>query len=199
MLNWELEFKRWCPAFKLLVYYGSSAERRQKRHGWSKNDAFHVCITSYTLVMQDHIAFRRKNWVYLVLDEAQNIKNFRSQRWQTLLHFKSQRRLLLTGTPLQNSLMELWSLLVRAWECLGMLGNAWECLGMLGKAWECLGMLEKRADGDGTRGRSHRAATSFSCLFCAPQHFLMPRIFESHKDFQEWFSRPVHNMVEGAV
>ena len=113
MLNWELEFKRWCPAFKLLVYYGSSAERRIKRHGWSKPDAFHVCITSYTLVMQDHVAFRRKNWEYLVLDEAQNIKNFRSQRWQTLLHFKSHRRLLLTGTPLQNSLMELWSLLVR--------------------------------------------------------------------------------------
>jgi len=43
--------------------------------------------------------------------QAQNIKNFKSQRWQTLLNFNSQRRLLLTGTPLQNSLMELWSLM----------------------------------------------------------------------------------------
>ena len=45
------------------------------------------------------------------LKQAQNIKNFKSQRWQTLLNFQSQRRLLLTGTPLQNSLMELWSLM----------------------------------------------------------------------------------------
>ncbi|KFU97100.1 Helicase SRCAP, partial [Pterocles gutturalis] len=72
---------------------------------------FHVCITSYKLVLQDHQAFRRKNWKYLILDEAQNIKNFKSQRWQSLLNFNSQRRLLLTGTPLQNSLMELWSLM----------------------------------------------------------------------------------------
>ena len=43
--------------------------------------------------------------------QAQHIKNFKSQRWQTLLNFNSQRRLLLTGTPLQNSLMELWSLM----------------------------------------------------------------------------------------
>ena len=43
--------------------------------------------------------------------KAQNIKNFKSQRWQSLLNFNSQRRLLLTGTPLQNNLMELWSLM----------------------------------------------------------------------------------------
>ena len=47
----------------------------------------------------------------MVLDEAHNIKNFQSERWQTLLHFNTKRRLLLTGTPLQNSLMELWSLM----------------------------------------------------------------------------------------
>ena len=61
--------------------------------------------------LQDHAAFRRKKWKYFILDEAQNIKNFRSQRWQALLNFQSQRRLLLTGTPLQNNLMELWSLM----------------------------------------------------------------------------------------
>lgn len=53
----------------------------------------------------------QRQWYHLILDEAQNIKNFKSQRWQTLLTFNSQRRLLLTGTPLQNSLMELWSLM----------------------------------------------------------------------------------------
>ncbi|CAN0023960.1 unnamed protein product, partial [Choristocarpus tenellus] len=54
---------------------------------------------------------KKKKWYHFILDEAQNIKNFKSQRWQTLLTFNSQRRLLLTGTPLQNSLMELWSLM----------------------------------------------------------------------------------------
>ena len=47
----------------------------------------------------------------MILDEAHNIKNFRSTRWQALLNFNTERRLLLTGTPLQNNLAELWSLL----------------------------------------------------------------------------------------
>ncbi|KAG7668752.1 hypothetical protein Ndes2437B_g07158 [Nannochloris sp. 'desiccata'] len=111
MLNWEMEFKRWCPAFKLLTYYGSPKERAAKRQGWSKPNAFHVCITSYTLVLQDARMFKRKKWKYLILDEAHMIKNWRSQRWQTLLNFNSKRRLLITGTPLQNDLMELWSLM----------------------------------------------------------------------------------------
>lgn len=45
--------------------------------------------------------FRRKKWRYLILDEAHMIKNWKSQRWQTLLRFNSKRRLLITGTPLQ--------------------------------------------------------------------------------------------------
>ena len=55
--------------------------------------------------------FSESHRTFSVLLQAQNIKNFKSQRWQTLLNFQSQRRLLLTGTPLQNSLMELWSLM----------------------------------------------------------------------------------------
>jgi E1A-binding protein p400 len=111
MLNWEMEFKKWCPAFKLLTYYGGLKERAAKRQGWSKPNAFHVCITSYTLVLQDARVFKRKKWKYLILDEAHMIKNWRSQRWQTLLGFNSKRRLLITGTPLQNDVMELWSLM----------------------------------------------------------------------------------------
>ncbi|XP_065203272.1 helicase domino-like isoform X2 [Planococcus citri] len=111
MLNWEMECKKWCPAFKILTYYGNPKERKLKRSGWTKPNTFHVCITSYKLVLQDHHCFRRKKWKYLILDEAQNIKNFKSQRWQRLLNFDSERRLLLTGTPLQNNLMELWSLM----------------------------------------------------------------------------------------
>ncbi len=139
MLNWEMEFKKWCPGFKILTYYGSQKERKLKRIGWTKLNAFHVCITSYKLVIQDHQSFRRKKWKYLILDEAQNIKNFKSQRWQLLLNFVTEQRLLLTGTPLQNNLMELWSLM----------------------------------------------------------HFLMPNVFQSHREFKEWFSNPVTGMIEG--
>lgn len=111
MLNWETEFLKWCPAFKILTYFGSAKERKLKRQGWMKPNFFHVCITTYRLVIQDSKAFKRKKWKYLILDEAHLIKNWKSQRWQTLLNFNSKRRILLTGTPLQNDLMELWSLM----------------------------------------------------------------------------------------
>ena len=99
-----------------------------KRQGWTSDDTFHVCITSYKLAVQvrqflrnisifilvrnqDAHIFKRHKWYYLILDEAHHIKNFETKRWQTLLGLQSKRRLLLTGTPLQNNLMELWSLL----------------------------------------------------------------------------------------
>ncbi|KAL9655589.1 hypothetical protein ABK040_002253 [Willaertia magna] len=111
LLNWEIEFKRWCPSLKILSYYGSQKERKKKRVGWNKPNTFHVCITSYNLVVQDKAIFRRKQWYYLILDEAHHIRNFKSQAWQTLLNFNTKKRLLLTGTPLQNNVMELWSLM----------------------------------------------------------------------------------------
>lgn len=111
MLNWEMEFKKWCPGFKILTYYGDIVERQRKRKGWLNDDLYNVCITSYQLILQDASAFKRRAWHYLILDEAHNIKNFKTQRWQTLLNFRTQRRLLLTGTPLQNNIDELWSLL----------------------------------------------------------------------------------------
>ncbi|KAI6084541.1 SNF2 family domain-containing protein [Hypoxylon rubiginosum] len=111
MLNWEMEFKKWCPGFKVLSYYGSIEERKRKRQGWKSDDIWNVCITSYQIVLQDQQVFKRRQWHYMILDEAHNIKNFKSKRWQTLLTFNTRARLLLTGTPLQNNLTELWSLL----------------------------------------------------------------------------------------
>jgi len=52
LLNWEIECMKWCPAFKVLTYYGSIKERKAKRVGWNSPNAFHICITSYKLVMQ---------------------------------------------------------------------------------------------------------------------------------------------------
>jgi helicase SWR1 len=113
MLNWEMEFKKWCPGFKILTYYGDINERKRLRQGWRTlgRDMYNVVITSYQLILQDAAAFKQRHWQYLVLDEAHNIKNFKSQRWQTMLTLRTERRLLLTGTPLQNNIDELWSLL----------------------------------------------------------------------------------------
>ncbi len=55
-------------------------------------------------MVTDQAIFKRKKWYYMVLDEAQNIKNYKSQRWQVLLNFNTKFRLLLTGTPLQNDI-----------------------------------------------------------------------------------------------
>lgn len=111
ILNWEMEFKKWCPGFKIMTYYGNQEERKAKRRGWTDDSSWDVLITSYQLVLQDQQVLKRRAWHYMVLDEAHNIKNFRSQRWQALLTFRTRARLLLTGTPLQNNLTELWSLL----------------------------------------------------------------------------------------
>ena len=111
MLNWEMEFKKFLPGFKILTYYGTMEERKKKRQGMSDNDKWNVWITSYQLVTNDQQVFKRKAWHYMILDEAHNIKNFQSLRWQTLLTVRTHSRLLLTGTPLQNNLTELWSLL----------------------------------------------------------------------------------------
>jgi helicase SWR1 len=111
MLNWEMEFKKWLPGFKILTYYGDIEERKRKRQGWLNDDKWNVCIASYQLILKDAQAFKKRSWHYLILDEAHYIKNFQSQKWQTLLTFKTHSRLLLTGTPLQNDLQELWSLL----------------------------------------------------------------------------------------
>jgi helicase SWR1 len=111
ILNWEMEFKKFLPGFKVLAYHGTAPRRKEIRKGWTSKNLFNVCITSYQLAAKDASIFKRKPWYYMILDEAHMIKNFKSQRWNTLLAFRSFRRLLLTGTPLQNNLTELWALL----------------------------------------------------------------------------------------
>jgi helicase SWR1 len=106
-----MEFKKFLPGFKILSYHGSTKRRKELRQGWNDRHRFNVCITSYTLASRDAHIFKRKAWYYMILDEAHMIKNFKSQRWNILLMFRSFRRLLLTGTPLQNNLTELWALL----------------------------------------------------------------------------------------
>ncbi|MCJ8748939.1 hypothetical protein PDJAM_G00170290 [Pangasius djambal] len=70
-----------------------------------------VCVTSYEMVIREKSVFKKFNWRYLVIDEAHRIKNEKSKLSEIVREFKTTNRLLLTGTPLQNNLHELWSLL----------------------------------------------------------------------------------------
>lgn len=70
-----------------------------------------VCITSYEMIICEKSVLRKIQWRYLVIDEAHRIKNEKSKLSEIIREFKTTNRLLLTGTPLQNNLHELWALL----------------------------------------------------------------------------------------
>ena len=116
--NWQQEIARFVPDFKILPYWGSAGDRKVLRKFWDrkhgtyrKDAAFHVCVTSYQLVVSDVAYFQKMRWQYMILDEAQAIKSSSSSRWKSLLGFHCRNRLLLTGTPIQNNMQELWALL----------------------------------------------------------------------------------------
>jgi len=114
--NWANEFAKWCPSLNVSKYYGSQEERKIMRIQWAKEgfDDTDVILTTYHVIgssNEDKKMFRVSNFHYIIFDEAHMLKNMMTQRYNTLLRINAQRRILLTGTPLQNSLLELMSLL----------------------------------------------------------------------------------------
>lgn len=116
--NWQQEIVKFAPKIKVLPYWGNAKDRKVLRKFWdrkhityTKDSPFHVLVTSYQLVVQDTQYFQKIRWQYMVLDEAQAIKSSQSSRWKSLLGFHCRNRLLLTGTPIQNNMQELWALL----------------------------------------------------------------------------------------
>ena len=116
--NWQQEITRFIPGLKCLPYWGNAKDRKVLRKFWdrkhityTKDSPFHVLITSYQLVVHDTQYFQKIRWQYMILDEAQAIKSSQSSRWKSLLGFHCRNRLLLTGTPIQNNMQELWALL----------------------------------------------------------------------------------------
>jgi chromatin-remodeling ATPase INO80 len=116
--NWQQEITKFVPKLKVLPYWGTAGDRKVLRKFWDRKhitytqDApFHVLITSYQLVVSDVSYFQKMRWQYMILDEAQAIKSSQSSRWKSLLGFHCRNRLLLTGTPIQNNMQELWALL----------------------------------------------------------------------------------------
>lgn len=116
--NWEQELVKFLPDFNVLPYWGTQRDRKVLRKCWdrkhktySRDTPFNVMVTSYEIVVRDPSFFQKQEWKYMILDEAQAIKSSQSARWQTLLKVKSDGRVLLTGTPIQNNMQELWALL----------------------------------------------------------------------------------------
>ncbi|XP_059154555.1 SWI/SNF-related matrix-associated actin-dependent regulator of chromatin subfamily A containing DEAD/H box 1A-like isoform X2 [Physella acuta] len=113
--NWLRELQRWCPTLKVVVYYGSQEERRAVRHSiFFQGEEFNVLLTTYNMAtggVEDRVLFKKFEFHYAVFDEGHMLKNMSSLRFQNLMKIAAERRLLLTGTPLQNNLLELMSLL----------------------------------------------------------------------------------------
>ncbi|XWS39338.1 hypothetical protein CRYUN_Cryun18bG0043400 [Craigia yunnanensis] len=131
--NWIHEFSTWAPSIYAVVYDGCLDERKAMREDISRDGKFNVLITHYDLIMRDKAFLKKIHWYYMIVDEGHRLKNHECALAQTLVSgYQIQHRLLLTGTPIQNSLQELWSLL----------------------------------------------------------NFLLPNIFNSVQNFEEWFNAP---------
>ncbi|XP_075207189.1 SWI/SNF-related matrix-associated actin-dependent regulator of chromatin subfamily A containing DEAD/H box 1 isoform X2 [Anomaloglossus baeobatrachus] len=113
--NWVREFNHWCPDLNILLYYGSQEDRKHLRYDiLSKVVEFNVIVTTYNCAIssaEDRSLFRRLRINYAVFDEGHMLKNMSSIRYQHLMTLNAKNRLLLTGTPVQNNLLELMSLL----------------------------------------------------------------------------------------
>lgn len=140
--NWINEFSTWAPSIAAVVYDGRPDERKAMREEFfSDRGRFNVLITHYDLIMRDRQYLKKVQWIYMIVDEGHRLKNHECALAKTISGYQIQRRLLLTGTPIQNSLQELWSLL----------------------------------------------------------NFLLPTIFNSVENFEEWFNAPFKDRGQVAL
>jgi len=127
--NWIKEFKKWCPSIRAVKMGGTKDERENfiknelnanppdspMKGGGNKHKhrrfKFDVVVTSYEGVLKEKGKFSKIDWNYLIIDEAHRIKNEQSSLSKAVRIMKTKFRLLITGTPLQNNLRELWALL----------------------------------------------------------------------------------------
>ncbi|GJE94222.1 Chromatin structure-remodeling complex subunit snf21 [Phanerochaete sordida] len=139
MTNWSGEFAKWAPGVRMISYKGNPTQRRALQNE-IRAGQFQVLLTTYEYIIKDRPILSRMKWVHMIIDEGHRMKNTQSKLSQTLTtHYHSRYRLILTGTPLQNNLPELWSLL----------------------------------------------------------NFVLPKIFNSVKSFDEWFNTPFANSGTG--
>lgn len=139
LTNWSGEFAKWAPAVKLVAYKGNPTQRRLLQ-GELRMGQFQVLLTTYEYIIKDRPVLSKLKWLHMIIDEGHRMKNTQSKLTQTLnTYYHTRYRLILTGTPLQNNLPELWALL----------------------------------------------------------NFVLPKIFNSVKSFDEWFNTPFANSGSG--
>jgi SNF2 family DNA or RNA helicase len=107
--NWEREVKKFAPSLKTIVHHG---DKRSQGQAFAKAaKAAELVLTSYPIVQRDLKTLETVSWQGVVLDEAQNIKNAEAKQSQAVRQLQAQFRIALTGTPVENRLSELWSIL----------------------------------------------------------------------------------------
>ncbi|KAJ3516827.1 hypothetical protein NMY22_g14112 [Coprinellus aureogranulatus] len=139
MTNWSGEFAKWAPSVRMISYKGNPAQRRALQMELRSSN-FQVLLTTYEYIIKDRPVLCKIKWLHMIIDEGHRMKNTQSKLVQTLTtYYHSRYRLILTGTPLQNNLPELWALL----------------------------------------------------------NFVLPKVFNSVKSFDEWFNTPFANAGTG--
>ena len=135
LTNWSLEFDKWAPSVKKVAYKGTPLQRKQILQVVKQGD-FQILLTTFEYIIKDRNLLSKVKWVHMIIDEGHRLKNNNSKLSEMLTHnYHSDYRLILTGTPLQNNLPELWALL----------------------------------------------------------NFVLPKIFNSVKSFDDWFNTPFAN------
>lgn len=111
LVNWKSELHNWLPSVSCIYYVGGKDQRSKLFSQEVCAMKFNVLVTTYEFIMYDRSKLSKVDWKYIIIDEAQRMKDRESVLARDLDRYRCQRRLLLTGTPLQNDLKELWSLL----------------------------------------------------------------------------------------
>lgn len=133
--NWTLEFEKWAPTLNTIIYKGTPNQRRALQNQIRIGN-FDVLLTTYEYIIKDRSLLAKQDWAHMIIDEGHRMKNAQSKLSYTIQHYyRTRNRLILTGTPLQNNLPELWALL----------------------------------------------------------NFVLPKIFNSAKTFDDWFNTPFAN------
>ncbi|OTA66711.1 SNF21-like protein [Hypoxylon sp. EC38] len=111
LTNWNLEFEKWAPSVSRIVYKGPPNARKQQQEK-IRQGKFQVLLTTYEYIIKDRPILSKIKWFHMIIDEGHRMKNTNSKLSATISQYYSTRfRLILTGTPLQNNLGELWAML----------------------------------------------------------------------------------------